>query len=505
MALALILNFLLMISLTILALVAGHHAFKIRKFRREEKAHGCQPARKLPQKDPIFGFDLFLQAGKMFAENKFLPVMFERYRTAGQTFETNILGARTVHSCSPANFQSVFAANASTWGVSYRLPALGPYCGRGFLTVDGSEWQHSRAVLAPSFSKNNMSNLADFDHYLQLMIDKIPKDGSTVDIQPLIFSLYLDTSTLFLFGESFESLSGDQTEEALRFIEAAGYSLGGGGLRMALGPLQFLHYDPKWRKSNQLIHELVDRFIKKADNRENGASAKAKRSKGAGRHIVLDSVLQQSDDRTFIRDETTQAFVTLHETTACLISNMFWLMARHPAVWDRLRADVLSMGDIPLDFDSAMTLKYMRNVINETLRYYPVFPYHIRIALKDTTLPEGGGPSGKDPVYMPAGSQFDGNFAVLHREKSIWGPDADEFRPERWNTFMPKRWEFAPFGGGPRSCIGQQKALMETSYFTARMCRNFSRIVPRDDRPWVGQVQVTAKNFNGCHVGMFTA
>jgi len=79
------------------------------------------------------------------------------------------------------------------------------------------------------------------------------------------------------------------------------------------------------------------------------------------------------------------------------------------------------------------------------------------------------------------------------------------FNPDRWNSFKPKTWEFAPFGGGPRSCVGRQKALMETSYLVVKMLREFGGIEARDDRDWVGQVQITAKNLNGCKIALFPA
>lgn len=139
------------------------------------------------------------------------------------------------------------------------------------------------------------------------------------------------------------------------------------------------------------------------------------------------------------------------------------------------------------------------------LRLYPVFPYHLREAFSDCILPTGGGADGKSPIYVQAGSFFDANFAVLHRRKDIWGLAADDFKPERWDSIKPKAWEFAPFGGGPRACVGRQKALMETSYFLIRLLREFKAIEPRDDREWVGQVQITAKNFNGCKVALTPA
>jgi hypothetical protein len=146
------------------------------------------------------------------------------------------------------------------WAVGYRLPALGPYCGSGFLTTDGIAWEHSRALLTPSFLRSNISDHTDFARYLDMMIDKIPIDGSPVDFQTLLFGLYLDTATLWLFGESFESLSGAGAE-ADAFIHSFGDSLGVGGFRMVLGPLQFFHRSSKWHASNRANQAFIEKYV----------------------------------------------------------------------------------------------------------------------------------------------------------------------------------------------------------------------------------------------------
>ncbi|KAL8627035.1 hypothetical protein Q9189_007273 [Teloschistes chrysophthalmus] len=148
---------------------------------------------------------------------------------------------------------------------------------------------------------------------------------------------------------------------------------------------------------------------------------------------------------------------------------------------------------------------YLSNILKETLRLYPVFPQMNRIALVDTILPTGGGPEGADPIYCPAGTGYDTSWYNLHRLESIWGEDAAAFKPDRWETFKPDHWQYLPFGGGPRSCLGRTKALVEAVYVIVRLMHEFGRIESRDDREWTGQVQLTAKNANGCKIAAFPA
>jgi len=92
-------------------------------------------------------------------------------------------------------------------------------------------------------------------------------------------------------------------------------------------------------------------------------------------------------------------------------------------------------------------------------RLYPQLPVNVRIATKTTLLPSGGGPDGHSPVLLPRGTGVGWSTYHMHRQKSIWGPDASEFRPERWDgTDLEKRvgWGFLPFHGGPRICLGSK-------------------------------------------------
>ena len=137
------------------------------------------------------------------------------------------------------------------------------------------------------------------------------------------------------------------------------------------------------------------------------------------------------------------------------------------------------------------------------LRLYPVFPQMNRVARVDTVLPRGGGPDGQSSVFAPAGTGFETSWYNLHRLKSVWGEDADEFRPDRWKEgFKPDPSQYMPFGIGPRSCLGRVKARIEASYVIVRIMQEFSQIESRDSKEWTGQVQLTAKNANGCKIAL---
>lgn len=144
---------------------------------------------------------------------------------------------------------------------------------------------------------------------------------------------------------------------------------------------------------------------------------------------------------------------------------------------------------------------------------------------------------------MPAGTLVVFHYFALHQRKDLWGPDAGEFRPERWQNektswviliqcftlnneclyVLTKLQKFLPFGGGPRNCIGreslpiinvsgsahhnfafvvEQFALTETSYTTVRLVQTFSAVMSRDTEPWTESLGATCSSANGVKVAM---
>ena len=93
------------------------------------------------------------------------------------------------------------------------------------------------------------------------------------------------------------------------------------------------------------------------------------------------------------------------------------------------------------------------------LRLYPILPLYGRLANKDTFIPLGGGSDGKSKVFVPKGTSVQINTHALHRRQDLYGPDADEFKPERWASLKPMSWGYLPFSAGPRVCIGRKYTI----------------------------------------------
>jgi cytochrome P450 len=127
---------------------------------------------------------------------------------------------------------------------------------------------------------------------------------------------------------------------------------------------------------------------------------------------------------------------------------LFFCLSRDPTRYKKLRHTVIEeFGTYEnpkgITFAKLKGCQYLQHCNNEALRLYPVVPLNGRFANKDTILPRGGGKDGKSPIFIPKNTAVDYSVHVMHHRKDIWGPDAEDFNPERWQG-RRVGWEFLP-------------------------------------------------------------
>lgn len=143
----------------------------------------------------------------------------------------------------------------------------------------------------------------------------------------------------------------------------------GSGFCIALRPFRFLCRDSRWPESCKKTHEFGEKYVTKALNyrceflSNNGHSREF--SDKQRRPILLYAMAEQTEDQTELRNRILQALMAAQETTAVLISNVFFLISRHPLVWQQPRTEVLALGERALDIDVLQKMGYLRNVIHE--------------------------------------------------------------------------------------------------------------------------------------------
>ena len=197
-----------------------------------------------------------------------------------------------------------------------------------------------------------------------------------------------------------------------------------------------------------------------------------------------------------------------HETTASALTWACYLLTKHPDIQTKLREEVRAF--LPPDVDSNTPdlasileqMPYLNGIMHETLRLYPTVPLTMRQALRDTQI---------GSQFIPQGTDIIVSIWYINRAPSIWGPDAAEFRPERWINDDGKpnqhggassNYNFLTFLHGPRSCIGQGFAKAEMRCLLANMVKAFEWTLAMDDTLVLPRGVITIKPENGMYLNM---
>lgn len=153
-----------------------------------------------------------------------------------------------------------------------------------------------------------------------------------------------------------------------------------------------------------------------------------------------------------------------HDTTATALTYSLWILGHHPDIQARVAAEAAAIGDRELTPDDVPQLGYTVQVLHESLRLCPPAAGVGRLATRDIAV---------DGYRVEAGSLIAVGIYGLHHDPAIW-PDPMTFDPDRFspeNTKARNRWEFLPFLGGGRPCIGEHFARLETTLALATIVR----------------------------------
>ncbi len=179
------------------------------------------------------------------------------------------------------------------------------------------------------------------------------------------------------------------------------------------------------------------------------------------------------------------------------------MLSKHPEFQDKLREEIRQALPDDMEIDKSTDLAgileplpYLNGIMNETLRLYPTVPLTMRQAIRDSNLADQIIPKGVTVVL---------SMWQMNRSPDLWGPEAGEFRPERWitsgrpnsNGGANSNYEFLTFLHGPRSCIGQGFAKAEMRCLLASMIRTFSWELAMDDKKVIPRGAITIKPANG--------
>lgn len=353
--------------LLLAGLIALAYLFLRRVLQRRQTArrYGCQPVAHSLNWDPFLGLDLIPLTIRAAREHKMLEHSCRHFRELGTTWKAREMLNTVVVTIEPENVKAILSTSFKDYGVGFRLEHFAPLLGAGIFDSDGEHWAASRALVRPNFARDQVADLTSFESLIQDMFALLPRDGTTVvDLQALFFRYTMDSATEFLFGQSVGTLKKDESE--LGFAEAFSYSQKAIITRAMFGPLAAFYRDAKATKCNAICRDFarifVDQAVSTVEAEEKSGGAE---QDGRQKYIFSQALARHTSDRTRILDELMNILLAGRDTTASLLSNMFFMLAKNPRCWEKLRNEVAGLDGRPPTYEELRSLKYVQYCMNE--------------------------------------------------------------------------------------------------------------------------------------------
>lgn len=355
-------------------------------------------------------------------------------------------------------------SDEKTWQRHFARPyeKLVPVAGDGLFTAanDSQAWQRGHEVLIQGFVPAAMADYHDtMVSVIELTSQWLGENRTVTDTAALTGDTALEVIGRAGFGhpvDAFENRETDRAPFAAALTRVFAYAQDS-----AIPVVGKLVGGKRARQNAEDIEYMKRTVLDVIDTR---------RQTGERCPDLLDRMMYPAEGPALpdenIADQVLTLFIAGHETTGNLMAFAAYFLARDPELAARVRAEAAALTtNGRIAYEDVSKLEVTDAVISETLRLWPTAPGFFRAAREDTTL--GGYP-------IAAGEWVFVLLLAVHRDPEVWGPDAEEFRPDRWlSGFKPKPWQFRPFGLGPRSCIGQAFALHEARLVIASLVRDY--------------------------------
>ncbi|KAF5344244.1 hypothetical protein D9758_012354 [Tetrapyrgos nigripes] len=398
---------------------------------------------------------------------------------------------------------------------TYQKPEMAAYSlsqvlGSGILIMEGDKHKMQRRVMNPAFGAAQIRELTEV--FIDNASTDPPKasglwasqiqEGAKVNVLSWLSRMTLDVIGLAGFNYRFDALSpegeANELNKAFNIVFGAGENrIRMWGILQAWFPaLRVFPSDspPEVNQAQKTMTSIGRRIL-----RESKTSLTATGEKGNNwRARDLLSLLLRSNMDTNLPESqrmSDEDVVSRHETTSTATTWALYALTQDKAAQTKLREELLAISTDNPTMDELNSLPYLDAVVRETLRVHAPVPSTIRVATKDDILPLGTpfmDVNGvmHDSILVQKGQTLFIPILTLNRDPKLWGPDAKEFKPERWEKVpeavqaIPGVWgNLLTFLGGARACIGYRFSLIEMKalLFTLVRAFEFDLAVPVED------------------------
>lgn len=340
-----------------------------------------------------------------------------------------------------------------TSGVSQELRRL---IGPNLFVVPFAEWVPRRRTLQPVFTKQSVNTFGGDMTTATESVCGAWRDGAEIDLDVEARKLTMRALGRSVLGLD---LTGRTDMIAAPMRTAVSYAV-----KRAISPVRLPYWVPtvgrrRARKAASALRQAALDIVT-ACRRDPSISAPLVEALIAARDPETGEPLTDRE----IADELIIFIFAGHDTTATTISYALWQLGRNPDIQERVLREVEQFGDRQITPQDVVQLGYTVQVLRESLRLCPPAATGTRMATEDVEI---------DGYRVEAGSMLVVGRMSVQRDPSLWA-DPDRFDPDRFTEDAMKsrdRWQYVPFGGGPRGCIGESFAMLEATLALSTIVR----------------------------------
>ncbi|KAG1885876.1 cytochrome P450 [Suillus fuscotomentosus] len=434
--------------------------------------------------------------------------MYERWTTEyGVVYMIpSVLGQTTVVLCDPRAIAHFYARETRTYvQTPLSLALLESSVGKGLIWSHGETHRRQRKALTPAFSNAAIRKLTSvfYDSAYKAkgqwdnVIESSKDDDAVIEVQNWMNHISLDTVGIAGFSHDFGALDG-KPASVTEVFDTFGSNQKASAVNevfiLLASVFPIILKIPSKRQNlfkklsvtmGQISNELLIRSRREKDvsigegGQENSIIGLLIKSEGQ------DAELHMSEEEVIAQMRL--LLLAGYETTSISLTWALIELSRHPDVQTRLREELLAFGPDPTYDQLKANLPYLDAIVHEILRLHPSVPEITRLAAADDVIPLS------EPVRMASGNMTNSisvakgtlitiSIGAINRSSTIWGPDAKEFKPDRWLTedgISGKAKEvqghrhLLTFVDGPRTCLGKDFAIMEFKTVLSVLVKNF--------------------------------
>lgn len=417
----------------------------------------ADPVPILPAPAPRQGPVSFFEFIRIMRDNTIATYAQEAYEL--DIIERKMFGRRRFIVNDPAAVKRVLLDNAANYQkteITRRI--LEPGLGKGLITSEGETWKSHRRTMTPAFDQRSV---AAYTPVMTQAAEELVAQwrnqgaGTEVDAAKDMMEVTLQIISRTMFSSD--------SDDMVSLMER-----GAGDFQAQMRPnmLDFIG-GPAWLAGLGRIN-VAKRTLGEFDVVIDRLITARTRSLASAPKDLLSRLIAARDEQTGIgmtaqevRDHVITIFMAGHETTAMAMTWTWYLLSQHPAVENKLHAELDAvLGGRTPTHDDLPRLGYTRMIVEESMRIYPPVHTIARVALGDDQLCGRAVPKGSTVMIVPW---------LLHRHAKLW-LHPERFIPERFGpeqSAQRARFSYLPFGGGKRICIGAAFALAEASVLLA--------------------------------------